>query len=116
MICIKISSGEKWHYLRNARTLCGVPGQETDRRDLGLATHGETICRNCDRELRRLGRATRRARDLRAAALRDAVFYRPIHRERFEMSVAHVDKASLVTSDPEDVRVPGHRVTIPLCR
>jgi hypothetical protein len=71
-------------------------------RDLGLATHEEKICRNCDRELRRLGRATRRARDLRAAALRDAVIYRPLHHEHFEISVVHVDKASLVTIDAED--------------
>src|SRR5580704_14611186 len=95
MICIKTSSGGKWHYLHKARTLCGARGRETGRRDLGLATHGKEICRDCDRELRLLGRATRRARDLRAAALRDAVIYRPLHREYFEMSVRHVNKASL---------------------
>lgn len=102
MICIKTSSGDKWHYLHKARTLCGARGRETDRRDLGLATHEKKICRDCDRELRRLGRATRRARDLKAAALRDAVIYRPVHREHFEISVQHLDNASLVTIDPED--------------
>ncbi len=95
MICIQISGSDKWHYLHKARTLCRVPGRETDRRELGLTTHGETICRNCDRALRRLGRATRRARGRRAAALLRAVIYRPVHREDFEMSVEHLDKASV---------------------
>ena len=102
MLCIKISGGEKWHYLHKSRALCQVPGREIDRRDLGLATDGETICRNCDRELRRLGRATRRARDLRAAALRAAVIYHPVHREPFYMPVVHLSRESLVTIDPDD--------------
>ena len=102
MLCVKISGGEKWHYIHKGRTLCLVPGREIDRRDLGLATDGEKICRNCDRELRRLGRATRRARDLRAAALRAAVVYHPVHRVHFYMPVVHVSKESLVTIAPGD--------------
>jgi len=101
MICIKIPSGCKWHYERHGRALCGVRGVELDRRDVALASEPEMVCGNCDRELRRLGRATRLARNLKAAPPRGTV-YRPVHRERFVISVIHLAKAALATTDPED--------------
>jgi hypothetical protein len=100
MICIKTPGSGKWHYVRDGRPLCGVGGAEIDRRDLGLAGNEEIICSNCDGKLRWLGRATRRARNLKATAPRTV--YRPIHREHFEISVTHLARTAPATSVRDD--------------